>query len=194
MKNKVGIYGGSFDPIHLGHLITARSVKEIRNLSEIIFVPTYKSPLKLDIEAASTEDRFKMTKLAVEKYDTFNVSDYEINKTEISYTINTVKYLKEKYGNIELIIGYDNFLIFDKWYKWEEILDLVDVVVLRRFYEESIKPTINSKRFIFVDSPTIQISSTMIRERVSKNLPIDFLVSPDILKFIAENNLYKKIA
>lgn len=194
MKNKVGIYGGSFDPIHLGHLITARSVMEIRNLSEIIFVPTNKSPLKLDIEAASTKDRFKMTKLAVEKDDSFNVSDYEIDKTEISYTINTVKYLKEKYGNIELIIGYDNFLIFDKWYKWEEILDLVDVVVLRRFYEESIEPTINSKRFIFVDSPTIQISSTIIRERVSKNLPIDFLVSPDVSKFIAENNLYKIIA
>ena len=171
MKNKVGIYGGSFDPIHLGHLITARSVMEIRNLSEIIFVPTNKSPLKLDIEAASTKDRFIMTKLSVEKYDTFNVSDYEINKTEISYTINTVKYLKEKYGNIELIIGYDNFLIFDKWYKWEEILDLVDVVVLRRFYEEAIEPTIQSDKFVFVDSPTIQISSTMIRERVSKFFP-----------------------
>ena len=192
MKNKVGIYGGSFDPIHLGHLITARSVKEIRNLSKIIFVPAYKSPLKLDIEAASTKDRFQMTKLAVEKYDGFNVSDYEVDKNEISYTINTIKYFKEQFDNIELIIGYDNFLIFDKWYKWEEILDLVDIVVLRRFYEEAIEPTINSNKFIFVDSPTIQISSTMIRERVSKDFPIDFLVSPEVSKFIKENNLYKK--
>ena len=194
MKKKVGIYGGSFDPIHLGHLITARSVKEIRNLSEIIFVPTYKSPLKLNIEAASTEDRFMMTKLAVEKYSGFSVSNYEIDKDEISYTINTIKYFKEKYDNLELIIGYDNFLIFHKWYRWEEILDLVDIVILKRFYEKAIDPKINSEKFIFVDSPTIQISSTMIRERVLKNLPIDFLVSPEVSKFILENNLYKKIA
>ncbi|MCF6270462.1 MAG: nicotinate-nucleotide adenylyltransferase [Melioribacteraceae bacterium] len=192
MKKKVGIYGGTFDPIHLGHLITARSVKEIRNLSEIIFVPANKSPLKLNIESASTNDRFKMTKLAVEKYDGFSVSDYEVNKTEISYTINTIKYFKEKYENIELIIGYDNFLIFDKWYKSEKILNLVDIIVLKRFYEDSIKPKKNSNKFIFVDSPTIQISSTMIRERVSKNLPIDFLVSTEVSKYITENNLYKK--
>jgi len=192
MKKKVGIYGGSFDPIHLGHLITAQSVKEIRNLSEIIFVPTYKSPLKLNIGSSSTKDRLQMTKLAVEKYNGFSVSDYDIEKSEISYTINTIKYFKEKYENLELIIGYDNFLIFDKWYKSDEILDLVDIVVLRRLYEKAIEPTINSDKFVFVDSPTVQISSTLIRERVLQDLPIDFLVSPDVLKFITENNLYKK--
>jgi len=192
MKKKVGIYGGSFDPIHLGHLITAQSVKEIRNLSEIIFVPTYKSPLKLNIGSSSTKDRLQMTKLAVEKYNGFSVSDFDIEKSEISYTINTIKYFKEKYENLELIIGYDNFLIFDKWYKSDEILDLVDIVVLRRLYEKAIEPTINSDKFVFVDSPTVQISSTLIRERVLQDLPIDFLVSPDVLKFITENNLYKK--
>jgi len=193
MKNKVGIYGGSFDPIHLGHLITAQSVKEIRNISEIIFVPTNKSPLKLDVKASSTKDRLQMTKLAVEKFNGFSVSDHEVDKSEISYTINTIKYFKEKYENLELIIGYDNFLIFDKWYKWEEILDLVDIVVLRRFYEKSIEPKINLNKFVFVESPTIQISSTMIRERISNKLPIDFLVSPEVLKFITDNNLYNKI-
>jgi len=192
MKKKVGIYGGTFDPIHLGHLITARSVKELRNLSEIIFIPTYKSPLKLDIESASTKDRFEMTKLAVEKYDGFSVSDYEVDKTEVSYTINTIKYFKEKYENIELIIGYDNYLIFDKWYKSEEILDLVNIIVLRRFSKDAIEPKISSNKFIFVDTPTIQITSTMIRERVSKNLPIDLLVTPEVSQFITENNLYKK--
>lgn len=189
---KVGIYGGTFDPIHLGHLITASSVKEIRNLSEIIFVPTNKSPLKLDVESASTKNRFEMTQLAVEKFDGFSVSDYEVGKTDISYTINTIKYFKEKYDNIELIIGYDNFLIFEKWHKWDEILNLVDIVVLRRFYEDTIEPKIKSDKFIFVESPTIQISSSMIRKRVSNNLPIDFLVSSEVSKYISENNLYKK--
>lgn len=189
---KVGIYGGTFDPIHLGHLITASSVKEIRNLSEIIFVPTNKSPLKLDVESASTKNRFEMTQLAVEKFDGFSVSDYEVGKTDISYTINTIKYFKEKHENIELIIGYDNFLIFEKWHKWDEILNLVDIVVLRRFYEDAIEPKIKSDKFIFVESPTIQISSSMIRKRVSNNLPIDFLVSSEVSKYISENNLYKK--
>ncbi len=188
---KVGIYGGTFDPIHLGHLITASSVKEIRNLSEIIFVPTNKSPLKLDVESASTKNRFEMTQLAVEKHDGFSVSDYEVGKTDISYTIKTIKYFKEKYENIELIIGYDNFLIFEKWHKWDEILNLVDIVVLRRFYEDAIEPKIKSDKFIFVESPTIQISSSMIRKRVSNNLPIDFLVSSEVSKYISDNNLYK---
>ena len=192
MKKKVGIYGGSFDPIHLGHLITAQSVKEIRNFSEIIFVPTNKSPLKLNITASSTKDRLQMTKLAVEKYNGFSVSDYEINNSDISYSINTIKYFKEKYENVELIIGYDNFLIFDKWFKSEEILDLVDIVVLRRFFEKAIAPTINANKFVFVDTLTIEISSTMIRERILQDLPIDSLVSPDVLKFISKNKLYKK--
>jgi nicotinate-nucleotide adenylyltransferase len=165
---------------------------EIRKLSEIIFIPAYKSPLKLDVNSASSDNRFAMTKKAVEKYKNFSVSNYEIEKNDISYTINTIKHFKEKYDNIELIIGYDNFLIFDKWYKSDEILDLVDIVVLRRFYEEAVKPKVNSDKFIFVETPTIQISSTVIRDRIAKNLPIDFLVTPEIQNFIESKGLYKE--
>ncbi|MDA3860844.1 MAG: nicotinate-nucleotide adenylyltransferase [Melioribacteraceae bacterium] len=189
---KIGIYGGTFDPIHLGHLITARSVKEIRKLSEIIFIPANTSPLKQEAKSAPPFHRLEMTKLAVEKYSDFSVSDYEINNSGISYSIDTIKHFKKLYKNIELIIGYDNFLVFDKWFKWEEILELVDIVVLRRFYEEPVKPKIKSEKFIFVDSPTIQINSTLIRKRNAKNLPINLLVIPEILSYIKENNLYTK--
>jgi len=79
---KFGIFGGTFDPIHLGHLITARSVKEIRNLSKIIFIPANTSPLKQNVKSASPIHRLEMTRLAVEKYDGFSVSDYEINRVE----------------------------------------------------------------------------------------------------------------
>jgi nicotinate-nucleotide adenylyltransferase len=187
---KIGIYGGTFDPIHLGHLITARSVKEIRNLSEIIFIPANTSPLKQEIKSAPPIHRLEMTKLAVKNYNDFNVSDFEIKNKGISYTIDTIKHFKNKYENIELIIGYDNFLVFDKWYQWEEIIDLVNIIVLKRFYEKPITPKINTEKFIFVDSPTIQISSTHIRERSAENLPIDFEVTPEVLKYIKENNLY----
>ena len=187
---KIGIFGGTFDPIHLGHLITARSVKEIRNLSQIIFIPANTSPLKQDIKSASPKHRFEMTKLAVEDYNDFSVSDYEINNSDISYSINTIKYFKNLYKNIELIIGYDNFLVFDKWYKWEEILELVNVVVLKRFFENPEQGKMKLADFIFVDSPTIQISSTAIRERYSNNLPIDLLVTPKVLNYIKQNNIY----
>ncbi|MBU0472694.1 MAG: nicotinate-nucleotide adenylyltransferase [Bacteroidetes bacterium] len=189
---KIGIYGGNFDPIHLGHLITARSVKELRNLSEIIFVPANTSPLKQEVESTSTIHRFAMTKLAVEKYSDFRVSDFEIKKNGVSFSIDTIKHFKKIYKNIELIIGYDNFLVFDKWYKWEEILELVDVIVLRRFFERPIEPKIKADKFIFVDSPTIEINSTTIRERSLNNLPIDLLVTPEVLNYIKENNLYSR--
>jgi len=187
---KIGIFGGTFDPIHLGHLITARSVKEIRSLSQIIFIPANTSPLKQDVKSAVAKHRFEMTKLAVEDFDDFSVSDYEINNSDISYSINTIKYFKNLYKNIELIIGYDNFLVFDKWYKLEEILELVNVVVLKRFFENPEQGKMKLADFIFVDSPTIQISSTAIRERYSNNLPIDLLVTPKVLNYIKQNKIY----
>ncbi len=189
---KIGIFGGTFDPIHIGHLITARSVKEIRNLSKIIFVPANTSPLKQNVETVSSSHRLEMTKLAISKFDEFSISDFEITNNGISYTIDTIKYFKEKYGDIELIIGYDNFLVFDKWYKWKEITELVDVIVLKRFYEKKIAPKVSSNNFIFVESPTIQINSTNIRERISKNLPINLLVPDEVQNYIRDNKLYSK--
>lgn len=189
---RIGLYGGTFDPMHLGHLITAQSVKEIRDLSEIIFVPANTSPLKQDIKSALPSCRLEMTKLAVRKHKDFSVSDFEIKNKGISYTIDTIRYFKSIYENIELIIGYDNFLLFDKWFRWEEILELVNIIVLKRFFENPIKPKVNSEKFIFVDTPTIQINSTMIRKRINDNLPIDLLVSSEILNYIKANNIYSK--
>ncbi len=102
---KIGLFGGTFDPIHLGHLITAQSVKEIRNLSEIIFVPANTSPLKQDVKSTPSANRLEMTKLAVERYSHFSVSDFEIKNSGISYTIDSIKHFKNIYDNIELIIG-----------------------------------------------------------------------------------------
>ncbi len=188
----VGIYGGTFDPIHIGHLITARIVKELRNLSEIIFVPASISPLKQDIKSTLAQHRLEMTKLAINKYEDFSVSDFEINNKGISYTINTLKYFKTLYDKVELIIGYDNYLVFDKWYKWEEILDLANVIVLKRISDAKSDHKIKSEKLIFLETPTIQITSTSIRERNINNLPIDFFVPENVNKYIIENNLYKK--
>ncbi len=185
----VGLFGGTFDPIHIGHLITAQSVFEIHRLQKIIFMPAYVSPLKIDYLSASSEDRTKMVELAIKDYPYFELSRYEIEKHKISYTIDTLKNLKKRYDKVELIIGYDNYLVFNKWRQADEILQLAKVVVLNRRVDKMGKDE-QDERFIFIDNPIIQITSTEIRERVRKNMPIDFLVHPKVKEYIEKKNLY----
>ena len=185
----VGLFGGTFDPIHIGHLITAQSVLEIRNLSKILFMPAFVSPLKVDYISASSEDRTKMVELAIKDNPNFELDKYEINKARISFTIDTLKDLKKKYSAIELIIGYDNFLVFDKWKKSDEILELAKVVVLQRRVEEYTLSK-SDNRFVFVDNPTIDLNSTDIRERIRKKMNVEFLLPPLVKEYINHNNLY----
>jgi len=185
----VGLFGGTFDPIHIGHLITAQSVFEIRRLQKIIFMPAYVSPLKIDYLSASSEDRTKMVELAIKNYPYFELSRYEIEKHKISYTIDTLKNLKKRYDKVELIIGYDNYLVFNKWKQADEILQLAKVVVLNRRVDKTGKDE-HDERFIFIDNPIIQIASTEIRDRVRKNMPIDFFVHPKVKEYIEKKNLY----
>ena len=114
--NKVGIFGGTFDPIHLGHLITAQSVREIRKLEKIIFIPSYVSPHKVDVNSASPKDRLEMIKLSIGEISFFDYSEMEINREGVSFTIDTLIEMKKKYDNIEFIIGYDNIFQFQLEY------------------------------------------------------------------------------
>ncbi len=189
----VGIFGGTFDPIHTGHLITAQAVRELRGLDKIIFIPAFISPHKTEIPTLSPEHRFAMVKLAIKNIPYFDFSDLEINTATISYTIETLRVLKEKYNKIELIIGYDNILKFSSWKEPDEILKLAKIIVLNR---KLTQEPINKDRFynsaLFVDTPTIEISSSEIRERVTKNLPLNFLVPEEVQKYIYHFNLYKE--
>lgn len=189
---KIGIYGGTFDPIHMGHLITAQFILEERNLNKIVFIPAYISPHKTQVLSVEGMHRIEMVKLAIDGYKYFQYSDYEINKGGVSYTIDTLHELKKKYEDIELIIGYDNLLSFDTWHKPDEIVTLAKLLVLKRKIGGDINQF--NKYFSeakFIDSPTIEISSTSIRERIRKNLPIDFLVPEKVKEYIISNNLYK---
>ena len=187
--NSIGLFGGTFDPIHIGHLITAQSVLELRNLSKIIFMPAFVSPLKIDYHSASSEDRAKMVELAIKDYPYFELSRYEIEKHRISYTIETLEYFRKRYENIELIIGYDNYVIFNKWKSSDLILQLAKVIVLNRTVN-NLKPPTFDERFTFVDSPTIEVNSTEIRERVRKNMSIDFFVQPTTKDYITQKKLF----
>lgn len=189
--SKVGIFGGTFDPIHLGHLITAQSVKEIRNLDKIIFIPAYISPHKTDAKPSSPEDRLKMIKIAVDGVPFFDCSDIEVNKGGISYTVDTLRELKKYYNKIEFIIGYDNIFTFHTWKEPDEIFKLADVIVLKR--RSSHPPQFEDKYFrqaIFVQTRGIEISATDIRERVKSGMPINFLVPPKVMEYIYNHKLY----
>ena len=190
--SKVAIFGGTFDPIHHGHLITAQSVREIRQLDKIIFIPSFISPHKTDVNSASPEHRMNMVKLAVEGVDFFEVSDYEINKEGISYTIDTLKEFRKKYDELEFIIGYDNIFKFHTWKKPDAIMRLTKVLVLER---KSSKPHPFDDKYVeqavFVKTRGIEISATDIRERVRKGMPIHYLVPQKVKEYIYSFNLYK---
>ncbi len=188
----IGLYGGSFDPIHFGHLITTQSVLEKRNLDQIVFMPSYISPLKQDSEPIKDYHRFEMVKLAIKSIPQFSVSDAEIKNKNVSYTFNTLLELKNKYADIELIIGLDNLLVFEKWYKPDEIIKMCKVIVMKR-HSDNLEVSKNKyfEHAIFVETPNIEISSTEIRNRVKNNLPIDFLVPQSVNEYIFQNGLYK---
>ena len=189
--SKVGIFGGTFDPIHLGHLITAQSVKELRNLEKIIFIPAFISPHKSDVKTSSPKDRLNMIKIAVESIPFFDYSDMEVKKGGISYSVDTLRELKEEYSELELIIGYDNIFTFHTWKEPDEIIKLAKIIVLKR--KSSHPPQFEDKYYhqaVFVQTRGIEISATDIRERVKNGLTINFLVPPDVMEYIYKQKLY----
>jgi nicotinate-nucleotide adenylyltransferase len=197
--SRIGILGGTFDPIHLGHLITAQSVLEIRNLERIIFIPAYISPHKQDRSSAGTEHRLKMLQLSIEGVPYFEYSDIELKAKSISYTVKTLEDFKKKYDNVDLIIGYDNVITFDKWKEPDKIVELAQLVVLRRRTDgvraEGETKLERNKYFDiakFVKTPVVEISSSNIRERIREGKPIDFLVPQKVKEYIYNHNLYKE--
>ncbi|MBF0846706.1 nicotinate (nicotinamide) nucleotide adenylyltransferase, partial [Streptococcus danieliae] len=124
---KIGLYGGSFDPVHIGHLLTATNVLETLSLDKLIFIPSNITPLKDSKLRATNEERFKMIKLSILSMPKFEVNDYEISRQSVSYTYNTVKYFKKIYPNVDLyfIIGTDRVRDLNKWYRIDELSKLV---------------------------------------------------------------------
>ncbi len=187
----VGLFGGSFNPIHIGHLITSRRVMEIRNLEKIILMPCNISPFK--VEASDILDghtRMRMLELAVGKNPNYEINNFELKKGGVSYTYNTIKHLKQLYDDIELIIGFDQLVEFDKWYKAEEIIKEAQLVVLKREIDTPEATNIFSEKAEFVDTPTIDISGTEIRNRIRAGLSIEYLVPKIVADYIKQEKLY----
>ena len=187
----IGLLGGTFDPIHNGHLITARVVLETRGYDKIILIPCSISPHKQGVKTADNFDRLNMVKAAIENDNNFEVSDYELMMGGVSYTIDTLKHFKDNYNKIELIIGYDNLAKFDTWKDYKEIFELTNLIVMKRSSDNlKVENKIVLEKAIIVDTPTIEISSSGIRERIKNNLPINNLVPESVQKYIYNNGIY----
>ena len=190
---KIGLMGGTFDPVHIGHLITAQAVREIRNLEKIIFIPAYISPHKTNKSSAGDNHRLKMLQLAIEGIPYFEYSDIELKAKSISYTVKTLEAFKKKYDELEFIIGYDNIINFNTWKMPGRIIELAELVVLRRkTNDKKVAKDKYYKAATFVKTPVIEISSSEIRNRIKEGKPVDFLIPRKVKEYIYSSNLYKE--
>jgi nicotinate-nucleotide adenylyltransferase len=202
---RYGIIGGTFDPIHNAHLYIAYEAKEQLNLDEVIFMPAGKQPFKANNIVTDSKLRYEMVKIAIESFNEFSVSKYEIEKGGLSFTYETLQYFEEK-SNIEnqekelfFITGADCLVSIEQWRDVQKIFSLATLVVFARdgISEKEItekKQRIEEKyngEIIILDLKQLEISSTDIRERVNQNSRIDFFVPPKVVDMIYKNGLYK---
>lgn len=180
---KIGIFGGTFDPVHIGHLILAQTALEQLRLDEIWFVPVYLPPHKLQSGLADAPTRLKLLQLAVKSNPQFRVNDVEIRRGGKSYTFDTLNALKEQFpdNHFYLLIGED--LLSARWRNWEDIKRAAQICVFRR-----AKPLLQTKPSVaadssgvrFMDMPAIEISSTEIRRRLSRGKSVRYWVPESV--------------
>lgn len=198
---KIGIVGGSFNPIHHGHLIMAEHLLNETDLEKIIFIPAGKAPhKKYDVEDFH---RWNMLNLAISGNENFKACEYELDSDETSYTIKTLKYLNEKFINDQLyfIIGLDNLFHLEDWYKIEEYYKYTKIIVSNRRDCENSKLDVRYKleelynRFNLeievVETSLIEISSSEIREYRKIGKSINYLTPKKVVEYIEDNDLYK---
>ncbi|PHV71498.1 hypothetical protein CS063_05475 [Sporanaerobium hydrogeniformans] len=198
---KLAIMGGTFDPIHIGHLVTAEEVRQEFDIDEVLFIPTGHPPHKASINMTTSEHRYLMTVLATAANPSFKVSKLEINREGVTYTIDTIKELKKIYGEqvkLYFITGADAIHKILTWKSSEELLQICEfVAVTRPGYnkEELIKQIEELKRkyetnIHFLEVPALAISSSDIRYRIENQKPIKYLVPPEVENYIKKYKLY----
>ena len=202
LKNiKIGILGGTFDPIHNGHLWSAQSICDMLALAQVIFIPAYIPPHKIGQKYAPAQDRYAMTALAVQKFPKFTVSDMEIQRNQVSYTYDTIVELHKKYPQAELyfLIGADTVTQLHKWHRIKELLQLVTFVAADRpgyhkVLQEAEKQLgiIARERIMLLNTPEHNISSTEIRARIKAGNSLDTLVPEEVEKYIYTHGLYQE--
>ena len=186
---RLGIFGGSFDPIHMGHLIIAEYAKEYMNLDKVIFIPVGNPSHRAD-KLLDANHRLHMVKLAIEGNLDFEVSDIEIKACGKNYTYDTLLEIKKLYPEAQIfqIIGEDSADYLHLWKNSEELIKLCKFLVFRR---DGYSYTSDNENIIVMDSPKISLSATLVRDRLNEGKSIKYMVSKEVEEYIRKNSLYK---
>lgn len=190
---KIGVFGGSFNPIHTGHAIIANYVTQYTDIEQVWLMVSPQNPLKDRQFVSYDVHRLAMAELVASKCDNVITSGLEFTLPRPSYTINTLNALREKFPEHEfvLIIGADNWQNFTKWKDFQQILQEYSIMVYPRVGFDIIIPDEYRCKVTKLDSPIVEISSTFIREQLQKNRNMNFYLPQDVYRYILEKGLYR---
>lgn len=201
---RIGIYGGTFDPIHYGHLLLAESARQQMNLDWVFFVPAGIPPHKRDWVLASGEDRVAMLELAIGGNRAFQVERFEVDSPKVSYTVHTVEYLQNRYPGAELflLLGEDMLRLFPKWYQPQRICELAPPLVIGRAGREIedldfLSTVASPQRMEEIKKSRIHMiqvaySSSEIRDCIAAGKSIRYQTPPEVIAYIEAKKLYRK--
>jgi nicotinate-nucleotide adenylyltransferase len=192
---KIGFLGGSFDPVHFGHLLAAQDAFEQQKLDRLIFVPAAQAPLKPTEVQSSAEDRLAMLRAAIEWDKRFDISDVELRRGGLSYTIDSVRHFRALYPRNDLfwIIGGDQLPKLHLWKDIRELAQIVEFIFLERpGYPVKAAAEIPGLRLHRCDGHLLAISSTELRERTRQNLSLDYFVPHKAIVYIKDHALYRE--
>lgn len=197
---KKAVFGGTFDPIHNGHLHVAYEALYKLKLDKVVFMPAGNPPHKVNHKVTDALVRYEMVRRAIEKEEKFEIDDYEIQKNGLSYTFQTIEYITQKEKETEwyFISGMDCLIEIDSWKSIDKILNLCTLAVFNRpgyniqdmlIQKEKIEKKYN-KEIVFLDLPLVELSSSMIRTKIEKCENVSYLLPNEVYKYIFSKNLY----
>lgn len=203
MYKKVGILGGTFNPIHIGHLMIGEQAYSVCDLDTVLVMPSAKPPHKSDSNILDEKHRSKMVKLAISGNKHFEYSDFELTREGYIYTSDTLEILTNSHPDTKyyFILGEDSLMDIEKWYKPDTVLKLCTIAVIHRNNEQTDDELDNQIKYlqtkynaviIKLDMPRIDISSTDIRNRVQAHRTIKYMVPSDVENYIYQNDLYRE--
>lgn len=201
-KQRLGIMGGTFDPIHNGHLMIAREIQKQLHLDRVLFIPAYVSPFKQGLHCAPSEDRMAMTLLACQDNPLFTVSDLELKRGGVSYTYDTLRQLYRRWHRIYdlyFIIGADSAEQLPGWHKIRQAMQLATFAAAARPgfapHKERVSARLHKAglhKLVWVDTPELDVSSTEIRQRLQAGQGITDMVPKAVAEYIEQRDLYRR--
>lgn len=189
---RVGLFFGSFNPIHVGHLMLAQYMVNFADVDEVWLVVSPQNPFKQDVELADTQHRLNMARLAVGDNEKIKISEIELSLPKPSYTIDTLRALEKEYPEIEfsIIMGADNLLGLNRWKEAETLLSRYRIIVYPRPGYEAKEP--EGAHIEIVDAPQVDISSTQLRRWIGEGRSVLYFTNDKVIEYFSQNNLYNK--